>query len=118
VEAWSKNASAIVDLESAAPYRSAAEPDLSSDRWYVLYGRSSHEKVVENSLRGRGYNVFSPSYRTKRKRLDRIAQIDVALFPGCVFCQFDPSERLPILMTPGGGRRGRPRESARSSRSH
>jgi transcription antitermination factor NusG len=101
VEALSKNARATVDLESVALYRSAAEPDLSPDRWYVLYVRSRHEKVVENSLRGRGYSVFSPSYRTKRKRVDRIAQIDVALFPGYVFCQFDPSKRLPILMTPG-----------------
>jgi transcription termination/antitermination protein NusG len=45
--------------------------------------------------------VFSPSYRTKRQRVDRIAEIDVALFPGYVFCQFDSNNRLPILMTPG-----------------
>jgi transcription antitermination factor NusG len=95
------NASAPVDLESVALYRSAAEPDLSYDQWYALYVRSRHEKVVENSLRGKGYSVFSPSYRTKRKRVDRIAQIEVALFPGYVFCQFDPNKRLPILMTPG-----------------
>jgi transcriptional antiterminator NusG len=89
-----------VDLEGAA------------DRWYALYVRSRHEKTVENSLRGKGYSVFSPSYRTKRKRVDRIAEIEVALFPGYVFCQFDPNNRLPILMTPGVvevvGRRNRP----------
>ena len=101
MEVWSQNASAPVDLESVALHRSAAEPDLTSDRWYALYVRSRHEKVVENSLRGKGYSVFSPSYRTKRKRVDRIAQIEVALFPGYVFCQFDSSKRLPILMTPG-----------------
>ena len=28
-------------------------------------------------------------------------KIEVALFPGYVFCQFDPTKRLPILMTPG-----------------
>jgi transcription antitermination factor NusG len=100
VEVWSESASAPVDL-GVALHRSAAEPDLRSDRWYALYVRSRHEKVVENSLRGKGYSVFSPSYRTKRKRVDRIAQIEVALFPGYVFCQFDPSKRLPILMTPG-----------------
>jgi transcription antitermination factor NusG len=99
VEVWSENASTPVDLETF--HRSAAEPDLSSDRWYALYVRSRHEKVVENSLRGKGYSVFSPSYRTKRKRVDRITQIEVALFPGYVFCHFDPNKRLPILMTPG-----------------
>jgi transcription antitermination factor NusG len=66
-----------------------------------LYVRSRHEKTVENSLRVKGYSVFSPSYRTKRKRVDRIAEIEVALFPGYVFCQFDTNKRLPILMTPG-----------------
>jgi transcription antitermination factor NusG len=101
VEVWFENASASVDLESAARHRSSFEPDLSSDRWYALYVRSRHEKVVENSLRGKGYSVFSPSYITKRKRVDRIAEIEVALFPGYVFCQFDPNKRLPILMTPG-----------------
>jgi len=66
-----------------------------------LYVRSRHEKVVESGLRGKGYCAFSPFYRTKRKRVDRIAAIDVALFPGYVFCHFDSNKRLPILTTPG-----------------
>ena len=88
-------------LESAVPPHFRGEPDLGADRWYALYVRSRHEKTVENSLRVKGYSVFSPSYRTKRKRVDRIAEIEVALFPGYVFCQFDSNKRLPILMTPG-----------------
>jgi transcriptional antiterminator NusG len=101
VEAWSENAGAPVDLECTALHRAAVGPDFGSDRWYALYVRSRHERAVENSLRGKGYSVFSPSYRTKRKRVDRITEIEVALFPGYVFCQFDPNKRLPILMTPG-----------------
>ena len=72
-----------------------------SKRWYALYVRSRHEKVVECGLRGKGYVAFSPFYRTKRKRVDRIAEVDVPLFPGYVFCHFDANKRLPILMTPG-----------------
>src|SRR5579864_5456767 len=75
--------------------------DVRTSRWYALYVRSRHEKVVESGLRGKGYSVFSPFYRTKRMRVDRIAEIDVPLFPGYVFCYFDSSARLPILMTPG-----------------
>ena len=89
-----------VDLESAARHHFGVET-AAADRWYALFVRSRHEKTVENSLRSKCYNVFSPSYRTKRKRVDRIAEIEVPLFPGYVFCQFDPSKRLPILMTPG-----------------
>ena len=95
---WSEK---VCPSESAVPLHFRGEPDLGSDRWYALYVRSRHEKTVENSLRSKRYNVFSPSYRTKRKRVDRIAEIEVPLFPGYVFCQFDPCKRLPILMTPG-----------------
>jgi len=77
------------------------DSEVRTSRWYALYVRSRHEKVVEGGLRGKGYSAFSPFYRTKRKRVDRIAEIDVPLFPGYVFCCFDSNNRLPILMTPG-----------------
>jgi transcription termination/antitermination protein NusG len=72
-----------------------------SGHWYAVYVRSRHEKVVEAGLRGKGYAAFSPFYRVKRKKTDRIAEVDVALFPSYVFCHFDATKRLPILMTPG-----------------
>jgi transcription antitermination factor NusG len=102
VDVWPEKACSPgqVDLESAARHHFGVET-VAADRWYALFVRSRHEKVVENSLRSKRYNVFSPSYRTKRKRVDRTAEIEVALFPGYVFCQFDPTKRLPILMTPG-----------------
>ena len=77
------------------------DPHAGMGRWYALYVRSRHEKVVESGLRGKGYVAFSPFYRTKRQRVDRIAEIDVPLFPGYVFCHFDSNKRLPILTTPG-----------------
>jgi transcription antitermination factor NusG len=98
---WSEGISSQAGLERVVPPHFGVEPNLAADRWYALYVRSRHEKTVENSLRVKGYSVFSPSYRTKRKRVDRIAEIEVALFPGYVFCQFDSNKRLPILMTPG-----------------
>jgi transcription antitermination factor NusG len=103
VEVWSENVcpSGQASLENVVRPHSPDERDLDAHQWYALYVRSRHEKTVENSLRVKGYSVFSPSYRTKRKRVDRIAEIEVALFPGYVFCQFDCSRRLPILMTPG-----------------
>lgn len=103
MEGWSEKASSIgeVGLGGVAPFHFGCEPDDGAHRWYALYVRSRHEKAVENSLKGKGYTVFSPSYRMKRKRVDRIAEIDVALFPGYVFCHFNLNKRLPILMTPG-----------------
>ncbi len=100
MEVWSENV-CRASLKSAVPLPFRGEPDLGADRWYALHVRSRHEKTVENSLKVKGYSVFSPSYRTKRKRVDRITEVEVALFPGYVFCQFDSNKRLPILMTPG-----------------
>jgi transcription antitermination factor NusG len=68
-------------------------------RWYAVYVRPRHEKVVELSLKGKGYAAFSPFYRTRRKRSDRTKEVDLPLFPGYVFCRFDRSHRLPILVT-------------------
>jgi transcriptional antiterminator NusG len=103
VEAWSDKACPDGDrgLQTAVSFRFTGAPDVCADRWYAIHVRSRHEKTVENSLRGKGYTVFSPSYYTRRKRVDRIAEIEVALFPGYVFGQFDANKRLPILMTPG-----------------
>jgi transcription antitermination factor NusG len=37
-----------------------------------------------------------------RKRWsDRIKEVDAPLFPGYLFCRFNPQDRLPILKTPG-----------------
>ncbi len=69
--------------------------------WYAVYVRSRHEKVVEGALNGKGYAAFSPAYRVRRKHSDRTVDVQVPLFPGYVFCQFDPARRLPILTTPG-----------------
>ena len=86
---------------AGASVRFGCDPYAGMRRWYALYVRSRHEKVVESGLRGKGYVAFSPFYRTKRQRVDRIAEIDVPLFPGYVFCHFDSNKRLPILTTPG-----------------
>lgn len=75
---------------------SSGKPD-----WYALYVRSNFEKIAERALADRGYPSFSPFYRARRKWSDRTKDVDLPLFPGYVFCSFDPEARLPILTTPG-----------------
>ncbi len=69
--------------------------------WFALSARRNHEKNVAEILRGKGYEEFVPTYRSRRKWSDRYKELELPLFPGYVFCRFNPARRLPILTTPG-----------------
>ncbi len=69
--------------------------------WFAVGTKRNREKHVSEILAGKGYEYFLPLYRSRRKWSDRYKEIELPLFPGYVFCRFDPSRRLPILTTPG-----------------
>jgi len=69
--------------------------------WYVLRVRSRFEHTVAAHLHGRGYEWFLPLYTCRRRWSDRYKETDLPLFPGYVFCQLNPSNRLPVLSIPG-----------------
>lgn len=73
----------------------------STQEWYALRVRSRHEKMVGTSLRNKGYESLVPLYTKTRKWRNRKIDADLPLFPGYVFCLFDPFRRLPILQTAG-----------------
>ncbi len=78
----------------------SAEP--SRDRWYALQVRTRWESSTATLLCGKGYQTFFPTYTTeKRWRRGMSNGTSAPLFPGYVFCQFDPHMRLPVLVTPG-----------------
>jgi len=68
--------------------------------WYALAVVPRKEKVTAQTLRLRGYEDFLPMYSMRRKWSDRIKTVEEPLFPGYVFCRFDPTVRLPILKIP------------------
>lgn len=69
--------------------------------WFALRVRSNYERVAAIHLRDRGFEEFSPTYKTERQWSDRKKQIDAFLFPGYVFCRLNPTDRLPVLTIPG-----------------
>lgn len=69
-------------------------------RWFALRTRPRHEKVAAIMLEHKGYECFLPLYKCKR-RADRTKTVQLPIFPGYLFCNFDPIVRLPILTTPG-----------------
>ncbi|HUO29444.1 MAG TPA: UpxY family transcription antiterminator [Bryobacteraceae bacterium] len=72
-----------------------------SEPWFAVRVRSNQERIARIHLRERGYDEFAPSYKSERRWSDRKKEIDQYLFPGYVFCRFNPNRRLPILTAPG-----------------
>jgi transcription antitermination factor NusG len=69
--------------------------------WFALQVRTRREAVVADYLEGTGYEWFLPLCQSRRHWSDRIKEVEVPLFPGYLFCRFNPQDRLPILKTPG-----------------
>jgi len=76
---------------------------MSSLPWFALQIRHSHDFIVPILLTAKGYEVLAPVYRCRRRWSDRIKEIDAPLFPGYVFCRFDPASHSTGLVatTPG-----------------
>jgi len=72
----------------------------SENNWYALRVKSHCERMTAAGLRSRGYEEFLPTYRLRRRWSDRWMDLELPLFPGYVFCRFDPRDRLPILKIP------------------
>jgi transcription antitermination factor NusG len=73
----------------------------SSFPWFALQVRTRQEASVADQLNGRGYERFLPLYAVRKHWSDRIKEVESPLFPGYLFCRFNPHDRLPILKTPG-----------------
>lgn len=73
----------------------------SKQPWFAIQVRTSAEKLATNLLQYKGFECFLPLSKSRRRWSDRIKELEVALFPGYLFCRFDPGNRLPILKTPG-----------------
>jgi transcription antitermination factor NusG len=69
--------------------------------WFALHVRTRHEAGVAAHLQGMGFEDFLPLYKTRTRWSDRTKEVLTPLFPGYLFCRFDPQNRLPILKTPG-----------------
>jgi transcriptional antiterminator NusG len=76
------------------------QPETATAGWYALAVVPRKEKAVARALRARGYEGFLPLYVVRRAWSDRVKKVELPLFPGYVFCHFDPGRRLPILQIP------------------
>jgi transcription antitermination factor NusG len=69
--------------------------------WFAVQVRARQELGISEHLQSNGYEWFLPLSRSKKRWSDRIKEVQSPLFPGYLFCRFDPLDRLPILKIPG-----------------
>ena len=74
---------------------------MEGKQWYAVRLRPRAEKMVALHLRDKGYEEYLPLYRSRRRWSDRMKEVELPLFPGYIFCKFDVTNRLPILVIPG-----------------
>jgi transcription antitermination factor NusG len=78
----------------------AARADASC-AWFALIIHQYKREQCEQMLSSMGYEIFSPCFQTIKDWSDRRKRVDVPLFPGYIFCCFNPQFRLPLLQIPG-----------------
>lgn len=69
--------------------------------WYAIQVRPRREFYTATLLQYKGYNPFVPRYESRRQWSDRIARLELPLFPGYIFCKFDVKFKMPIITTTG-----------------
>jgi transcriptional antiterminator NusG len=75
--------------------------ESTGENWFALQVRVRWELSATAALSGKGYQTLLPTCRSQRRWSARHKEASSPLFPGYVFCRFDVSRRLPILVTPG-----------------
>jgi transcription antitermination factor NusG len=76
------------------------EHDTVDSHWFAISVAPRKERVTAQMLRAKGYEDFLPMFTERRRWSDRMKTVELPLFPGYVFCRFDPKVRLPILKIP------------------
>jgi transcription antitermination factor NusG len=69
--------------------------------WFAINTRVRYEEFAAKQIEGRGYEVFLPTYKSRRRWSDRIKELTLPLFPGYLFCRFEVAKRFPVLTAPG-----------------
>lgn len=73
-------------------------------RWFALYTKSRHEKLVQRELQKKGVETFLPLRKVTRDWSDRKKIIEEPLFQGYLFVRMPLKERWTVLNTAGAVR--------------
>jgi len=69
--------------------------------WLVIYTKPRWEKKLADQLTAKGFTVYCPTQRVKRRWSDRTKWIDQPLFSSHIFILIEPERRDAVYFTPG-----------------
>jgi transcription antitermination factor NusG len=79
----------------------AMQFDKLENRWFALQVQGNREKAVGYLLGLKGYERLVPLYQVSSRWSDRVKTLEKPLFPGYVFCRYDPTIGSDVVTTPG-----------------
>lgn len=80
---------------------STGSASTSATLWYVIYTRSRSEKAVADRLMKKGFEVYCPLKRVRRRWSDRWKWVEEPFFSSYVFVRASDVGREVIVSTPG-----------------
>lgn len=89
-------------LNSAEKYETLAfkNSTTAAGAWFAVRVRPKGEVRASDELLARGFEAFLPTWRVRRRWSDRVRALEVPVFPGYLFCRFQPLERVKVLAAP------------------
>ena len=69
--------------------------------WVALQVKPNHERAAAEHLAMRDCEYYLPLLCGRRQWSDRVKQVESPLFPGYLFCRYEPKRRAAILSTFG-----------------
>lgn len=69
--------------------------------WYAVYTKHQHEKKAADLLQKRGFEVFLPLLKERRRWKDRTKHVSLPMFPCYLFSRITVDRKLEILQIPG-----------------
>ena len=70
-------------------------------KWIAVYTKPRHEKTVENELLKKGFEVYLPILKERRKWSDRKKWVEFPLFRSYIFVRTEIKNSLFVLQTMG-----------------
>jgi transcription antitermination factor NusG len=95
------NAGSRFSAPDAPPADVAQTHSGDAKRWYALYLRSRHEKVVDAKLRDKEIETYCPMIEELHQYSDRKKRVLEPLFRGYLFVRTDLHNKVTILQTGG-----------------